>query len=278
MESNLEVRQEPAPEPEPAPTPVEPSAVVVIPRVMFNYVIIGVVCLVFGVVIGMIGYDQFSQANRVQTEALINKAVATAVAALPSSADTAAAVPDPNARQNVSIANRPSLGPANAPVVVVEFGDFHCSFCKRFHDETITPLLQHYGDQILYVYRDFPILGPDSLQAALAASCAYDQNAFWDFHDRLYADPSELTRDKFLQYAQDLGLDMDTFTQCYDTGAHQDAVVQDYNDGTALGVGGTPTFFINGKILIGAQPYEQFAAAIDAELESATDASTSTPQ
>ena len=88
-------------------------------------------------------------------------------------------------------------------------GDFHCGYCKRFHDETITPLLENYGDQILFVFRDYPILGPDSLQAALAANCAYDQNAFWDFHDRLFAAPSQLVRDQFLVYAQELDLDME---------------------------------------------------------------------
>ena len=95
---------------------------------------------------------------------------------------------------------------------MVEFGDFHCTYCKRFHDETITPLLENYGDKVLYVFRDYPILGPDSMQAALAAECAFDQDAFWDFHDRLFSDPTELTRDKFIEYAQELNLDMDQFT------------------------------------------------------------------
>ena len=111
-----------------------------------------------------------------------------------------------------------------------------------------------------------PILGQDSLSAALAAGCADDQGAFWPFHDRLYADPTNLTRDAFVQYATDLNLNLDTFTQCYDDQQHRDDVLQDYNDGQALGVGGTPTFFVNGKIFVGAQPYENFAQLIDAEL------------
>ena len=149
--------------------------------------------------------------------------------------------------------------------MIVEFGDFHCTYCKRFQDNTITPLLQNYGEKVLFVYRDYPILGADSLQAALAADCAFDQNAFWDFHDRLYSDPTQLTRDKFVEYAQSLNLDMDKFTTCYDNAEHQSDVVRDYTDGVSLGIGGTPTFFINGKILIGAQrtrlPRPELAAA-----------------
>lgn len=232
---------------------------------MLNYVIIAVVCLALGAVIGIVAYDRAAQSRETETEALINKAVAAAVAALPT------AVPvvdpnDPNIRHDISFENRPSIGPQDAPVVMVEFGDFHCTYCKRFHDQTVTPLLQDYGDKVLFVYRDYPILGPDSMQAALAAACAYDQNAFWDFHDRLYAAPAMLNRDAFLQYAQELNLDLPTFTTCYDNAAHQADVTKDYNDAEAAGVGGTPTFFINGKVLVGAQPYEAFAAAIDAEL------------
>lgn len=257
--------------PEP-PVSAEPP-VAVIPRVIFNYVVIAAVSLVLGLVIGVVGYDRLSEQNRTSTEALINKAVATAVAAIPS-ADTAAVV-DPNKRYTVTTANQPALGPADAPVVIVEFADFHCSYCKRFNDQTITPLLETYGDQVQFVYRDFPILGPDSLSAALAASCAADQNAFWQFHDNLFANQSSLTRDAFVQYATNLNLDVDTFTQCYDNQTHQAEVVQDYNEGQSLGVGGTPTFFINGKMLVGAQPIEQFAAIIDAELASAnTETST----
>jgi protein-disulfide isomerase len=255
----------------PASVPVPQTPVVVIPRVMLNYVVIAVVCLVMGAVIGMVAYDRVSQGRQADTEALIKDAVAAAVAALP----TAAPNPnDPNIRHDVAIEGRPSKGSQDAPIVMVEFGDFHCSYCKRFHDETITPLLQNYGDKVLFVFRDFPILGPDSVQAALAANCAYDQNAFWDFHDRLFASPTQLNRDAFLQYATDLKLNVDTFTQCYDNAQHQAEVSQDYNDAEALGVGGTPTFFINGKILVGAQPYTSFQKIIEDELALAANETT----
>jgi len=269
VENNLE-GSIPSPE-TPAPH-TDQSPVVVISRLTLNYLVIAAVCLIVGVVGGMVAQDRIAQNNLTEMQSLIDKSVAAAVAALPK--DTTAQA-DPNARKDVSIDNRPSLGPNDAPVVMVEFGDFHCTYCKRFHDETITPLLQNYGDKVLYVFRDYPILGPDSTQAALAAECAYDQDAFWNFHDRLFADPTELTRPQFIKYAQDLNLNMDTFTSCYDNAKHQAEISKDFNDATALGVGATPTFFINGKMLLGAQPYASFAAAIDAELASVNDTSKS---
>lgn len=260
-----------APEPERV---VEPP-VAVIPRVVFNYFVIAAVSLAIGLVIGVVAYDRIAARSRdeVDTEVLINQAVAAAIAALPTQA--VAGVPDPNMRYDVAVADQPWRGTEDASIVIVEFGDFHCGYCKRFHDQTVTPLMETYGDRVKLVYRDYPILGPDSLSAALAASCAYDQDVFWDFHDRLYANPSNLTRSAFIQYATDLDLDVNRFTTCYDDQEHRDTVIQDYNDAQSLGVSGTPTFFINGKIFVGAQPYEQFAAAIEAELAEAVTTQTS---
>lgn len=245
--------------------PEPETPVVVISRVTFNYAVIAFVCLLLGMGVGAVGYDRLTQQNRVANEALINKAVATAVAALPR--DTAAAQGlNPNTRYTIATEGRPAIGSQDAPVVIVEFGDFRCGYCKRFQEQTVAPLLANYGDQILFVYRDYPILGPDSLQSAFAAQCAHDQGAFWGFHDLLYANQSQLNRVAFVSYAEALGMDVERFTACYDNGELNSAVIQDYNDGNALGITGTPTFFINGKVLVGAQPYETFAAAIDAEL------------
>jgi protein-disulfide isomerase len=257
---NIEAPETPAAAPEIKSPP--PQAVMVVRRVVFNYVVIAVVFLAIGIAIGVVGYSRVVDHDKI----LIDQSVAKAIAALPSGA--AAGQPNPNVRQNVSITGQPSMGPDDAPVVIVEFGDFHCTYCKRFQDQTITPLLQKYGDQVKFVYRDFPILGPDSLSAALAAACAQDQNAFWPFHDQLFANPTTLTRDAFVQYATALNLNLDQFTTCYDNQQHNNDVLADYNDGQTLGVSGTPTFFINGKILVGAQPLEQFSQRIDAELSS----------
>jgi protein-disulfide isomerase len=173
---------------------------------------------------------------------------------------------DPNFRYDVDDGGNPFLGAADAPITMIEFGDFRCGFCKRFNDETLAPLLQQYEGQIRFVYRDYPILGPDSLQAALAAQCAHDQGQFWPFHDLLYSNPSNLTRTAFLTYAEQLALDIDTFTTCLDNAVHQEEINADYAVGQQLGVGGTPTFFINGRIITGAQPIEVFQRLLDDEL------------
>jgi protein-disulfide isomerase len=253
-----------------AKAPSANDPVVQIPRATFNYIVVAITFLVVGLVIGVLAYDRVSRDNRANSELLINQAVATAIAALPTAAPAAvpAAPPtvDPDFRYDVSDVGRPAIGPEDAPVTIIEFGDFRCGFCKRFNDETLGRLLADYEGQVRFVYRDFPILGPDSLQAALAAQCAHEQDQFWPFHDLLFTNPQSLTRATFLNYAEQLELDMEDFTVCLDEERHADIVLQDYQDGVSVGVGGTPTFFINGKILVGAQPYAQFARLIDAEL------------
>jgi protein-disulfide isomerase len=239
-----------------------------------NYVLVAIIFLFLGVLIGAIGYERFAQANAANTDALINRAVATAVAAVPRG-DTAQAQPDPDVPVNVSTEGDPSMGPADAPIVMVEFGDFRCGFCKRFHDETLTPLLAQYEGQIRYVFRDYPLLGEDSYFSAVAAECADDQGEFWAFRDWLFAHQDQLNRDAFITLAGDLELDVATFTTCFDEQTHREEIVQDYAEGQQLGVGGTPTFFINGRVLVGAQPLTQFQMRIDAELAQAADSSAS---
>lgn len=252
--------------PPPPTQPVDP-AVVVIPRAFFNYVVIGLTMLVVGLIVGVVAYDRFAASTRQTNEQLINQAVGTAVAALPQNVvPTARPTADPNIRYDIEDAGNPFIGAADAPIVMIEFGDFRCGFCKRFNDETLTPLLQQYEGQVRFVYRDYPILGPDSLQAALAAECADDQGQFWPFHDLLYTNPSNLTRTAFMTYAEQLAFDMETFTTCYDDAVHQDEINIDYAAGQQLGVGGTPTFFINGRIITGAQPIEVFQRLLDDEL------------
>jgi protein-disulfide isomerase len=236
--------------------------------VLFNYVIIAVSCFVVGLIVGIFAYDRIAQNNRAENTELINSAVAAAVAALPESV-AAPPTPDPNMRYDVTDAGNPSLGPVDAPITIIEFGDFRCTYCKRFFDQTLYPLLDEYEGRIHFVFRDYPILGAESVQAALAAECADDQGQFWAFHDRLYQDQI-LARDAFLQYATELEMNVDTFTTCLDDAVHQTEIEADYTVASQLGVGGTPTFFINGKIFIGAQPYDSFVAAIEAELNSLT--------
>lgn len=239
--------------------------VATISRVTFNYLLIATVALLVGLVMGYFGYERVASnaaaAASASNEALVQQVAEAVVAALPQrEADPA------SARVEVDAADNPARGPEDAVITLIEFGDFRCGYCKRFHDETITPLMEQFPDQIRLIYRDYPVLGPDSLSAALAAECADDQGKFWDFHDALYSAPDQLTREAFLSYAESLEMDIDTFTTCYDEQQHRSEIINDYVTGQNLGVSGTPTFFINGRILIGAQPLDTFVLAIEAEL------------
>jgi protein-disulfide isomerase len=161
----------------------------------------------------------------------------------------------------------PSLGPADAPVVIVEFSDYQCPYCQLWHTQVLSLLLDEYGDQIRFIYRDFPLGGhPEAQPAAEAANCAGDQSAYWEFQDAIFAGQYGYGRSAYEQVADDLGLNLEKFSDCLDSNRHSAEVLEDYNDGLRLGVQSTPTFFINDRQLIGAQPYETFKQYIDAEL------------
>jgi protein-disulfide isomerase len=170
-------------------------------------------------------------------------------------------------RVTVSTEGDPSIGPDDAPVTIVEFSDYQCPFCQSWYQETFGQLMANYPGQIRFVYRDLPLPGhPESLPAAEAANCAGEQNAYWKFHDALFSGQFNLGRDAYEQYATDLGLDLAIFTACLDDHRTQAEVKADAADATRLGLSGTPSFVINGRILIGAVPYEDFKTIIDEEL------------
>jgi protein-disulfide isomerase len=235
----------------------------VIPRVVFNYGVIAVTFFVLGIVIGGIAASRLGEANRAENEALIEQAVAQALA---SNVETQRTGPDPNQVYDVSADADPFRGPEDAPITIIEFGDFKCGYCARFHNETLTPLLNDYEGQIRIVFRDYPILGATSLSAAFAAECANEQDVFWPYHDLLYANQQILNRDAYIAFAEELELDIEAFTTCLDSEQYRDEVFGDYSAGQALGVTGTPTFYVNGRPIVGAQPYQAFATAIDREL------------
>lgn len=169
-------------------------------------------------------------------------------------------------RFEVNADDDPSIGPVDAPVLIIEFADFQCQYCGLFARETLHPLLELYKDQIRFVYRDFVIFGPVSLQAAVAAECANDQGAFWLYHDRLFEQQNNLTSEFFLAMGEELNLNMQQFARCTSDPAVESEIWADSAAGQALGIRGTPTFYVNGRILVGAQPLDAFAAVIDEEL------------
>lgn len=170
-------------------------------------------------------------------------------------------------RAEVSVDGAPFKGPATAPVVIVKFEDFHCPFCRRVQ-ATLEQLLARYGDKVKLVHRDFPIdsLHPQARKAHEAARCAHDQGKFWAYHDKLYANAPKASPEDLKAYAQEVGLDLPAFEQCLSSGKYQAAVQKDVEEGIRVGVTGTPTFFINGRLLSGAQPLESFVRVIEEEL------------
>jgi protein-disulfide isomerase len=157
-------------------------------------------------------------------------------------------------------------GPATAPMTIVEFSDFHCPFCKRVLP-TLTQLESQYGDSVKLVFRDFPIdrLHPQARKAHEAARCANEQGKFWAYRDVLFT-KAPARSDQLQAYAQEAGLDMRAFDQCVASGKYQATVQQDVEEGSRAGVTGTPAFFINGRLVSGAQPLESFTRVIEEEL------------
>ena len=170
-------------------------------------------------------------------------------------------------RYDIPTEGYPSLGPDDAKIVIVEFSDFQCPFCRRFHDETYQALLDSYPGQIRFVYRNLPLtsIHPNAMPAAIASLCANDQNAYWDYHEKLFSNET-LDETTYIQYATDLGLDVETFTACLSNGSHDAFIQEDMDFALGLGVQSTPTFFINGLAIIGAQPLVNFTQIIDKEL------------
>ena len=164
----------------------------------------------------------------------------------------------------------PTIGNPDAKVVVAEFSDFQCPFCERAA-ATVKQITETYGDQILLVYRDYPLssIHPEAQKAAEASECADDQGKFWEYHDTLFENRMSWTGigvPKFKEYAADLSLDTAAFDECLDSDKYRDEVLSDLAYGQSLGVTGTPTFFVNDKMIVGAQPFENFKAIIDSEL------------
>lgn len=168
---------------------------------------------------------------------------------------------------NIDTAGRASRGgDATAPVTIIAFSDYECPFCKRA-EEVVTQVLAAYGKEIRYVHRDFPLpFHANAHEAAQAARCAGDQGKYWEYHDALFK-ASDLTPESLKKTAGELGLDGAKFDQCLASEAHNDEIEADIAAASDVGVTGTPAFFINGRMISGAQPFEKFKEIIDAEIE-----------
>jgi protein-disulfide isomerase len=186
----------------------------------------------------------------------------------PAAGDVITAPTEPSfVRYDIPVEGYPSHGPEDAPITIVEFSDFQCPFCRRFHDETYQALLDAYPGQIRFVYRNLPLtsIHPAAMPAAVASLCANDQGKYWEFHDKLFSSET-LDEPTYIQYATDLELDVDTFTACLSDGSHDEFIQQDMDFAINLGIQSTPTFFVNGLAIVGAQPLTNFTRLIDQDL------------
>jgi protein-disulfide isomerase len=186
--------------------------------------------------------------------------------------------PPPVFRANVSTEGAPVRGSAAARVTIVEFSDFHCPYCKQVQP-TLARVLSEYGDRVRLVYRDFPLdrIHPNARKAAEAARCANNQGKFWEYHDKLYLGGTDVSLDKLTGFAREVDMNVDSFQQCVAKGKHQAEIDREIQEATSLGVTGTPAFFINGRLVSGAQAYEAFAQVINEELAQAAQNPTTQP-
>jgi protein-disulfide isomerase len=166
-------------------------------------------------------------------------------------------------------------GSDKAPVVLIEFSDFRCSFCRKFWQTTLPELDKKYISmgKVRFIYRHFAVLGKPSELAAQAAECAGEQGKFWEYHDKLFSNtgsPLAFTDGKLKGYVTDLGLKSQAFNHCLDSGKHLKKVEGETAVAALLGARGTPAFFLNGQLIVGAQPFEVFETAIERELKNSS--------
>ncbi|WKZ27228.1 MAG: DsbA family protein [Candidatus Paceibacterota bacterium] len=173
----------------------------------------------------------------------------------------------------VSVDDDAILGDTKAPVTIIEFSDYQCPFCRAFWRETYPRLKKDFIEtgKVRLVFRDFPLSShPAAIPAAHASECAEEQGKFWEMHDIIFAEQDakgvgtvSFSSDDLKRWAGKIGLKQNEFNACLDSGKYNEEIAKDLKDGVASGVSGTPSFFINGNLLVGAQPYETFQAAIE---------------
>ena len=174
----------------------------------------------------------------------------------------------------------PILGNPDAPITLVEFGDYQCHFCNVFFHNTEEAILKNYVEtgKVKIIFKDYTIIGPDSVNASHGAHCANDQGLFWEYHDILYnnwngENNGWASSENLFKFAQEINLDMDEWSECMVNSEHSEIILASNNDAKDLGLTGTPSFFViapDDKVtkLFGAQPYSQFENIFDSLLKS----------
>jgi len=169
-------------------------------------------------------------------------------------------------RMDVSADDDPVRGSPQAKVTVIQFADFQCPYCGRAY-ETTQKILKDYDGKVKMVFRDFPLgFHERAIPTAIAVNCAADQGKYWEMFDQIMPNQRSISDDDLTKYATGVGLDMDKWNTCRKDPTRLAEIQKDQSDGAALGITGTPAFFIDGIMLSGAQPYDSFKAIIDREL------------
>src|SRR5262249_14182594 len=177
--------------------------------------------------------------------------------------------PDPNTVYKAEVGNSPIRGAKNAKVTIVLWSDFQCPFCGRV-EPTFKQVLDAYPKDVRIVWKNEPLpFHPNAMPAAEAAMAANEQGKFWEFHDKLFSDQQKLGTDAYDQYAKDLGLNMDKFHAAITSHKFKKVIDEESAAGTKLGARGTPTYFINGKVMVGAQPFDAFKTRVEAAIKEA---------
>ena len=188
------------------------------------------------------------------------------MAELRGEADDVVIMLDPPRQEVDVLPDDPTRGPEDASVVIVEFSDFQCPFCQRATG-TLDELLDSYGSQVRFVYKDYPLPNHEhAFKAAEAGNCAHEQGMFWELHDWMFENQDALDVPSLKTHAADLGLDAEAFATCLDEGRHTARVQGDLEIGQRYGVSSTPTVFINGRPVMGAAPRATFEEIIREEL------------
>ncbi len=162
----------------------------------------------------------------------------------------------------------PSFGSKSSKVVVQEFSDFQCPFCEKGR-RVVNQIKDAYGEKVRVVFRHYPLppsMHPEAKGSAMASVCAHEQGKFWEYHDKLFDNQQTLSATAYVGWAKDLGLNVEKFNTCMKDSKTEKVVEADQQEGERVGVNSTPTFFVNGKKVAGALPFDQFKSMIDAEL------------
>ncbi len=250
--------------PDPVPETAAPGEVIEINRSAVYYVVTAALFFVFGYIVAWLVFNSTMGSVVNDIKSAVSDTMSTKIAQMPANAVAVNPTETPIPHQTIDPGDSPSWGPADAKVTVVEYSDFQCPYCELFYRSTYKLMQQKYGDKIRFVYKDFPLpQHPDAMPAAVASHCAIEQGKFWEYHDALFSNQQDLSKDALIRYAGQIGLDVPKFTDCFQTGKYQAKVNQNLQSGINYSANSTPTFFINGDHFAGAYSFDQMSQILD---------------